>query len=145
MAAQHGTRTKFNAGCKCDACKQANRAYFKARRRKQEPAERKPAAPRNVTEFKPRIPNDPPVEREPGVTEAAVMAEIAGLSTAEQRPGLVAVALAHARVLDDPLAISQHASNGHRLAEALDKLRKGADARTGRLASVRSIGKQATG
>jgi len=64
------------------------------------------------------------------------MAEIEGLSTAA-RPGLVEVALAHARVLDDPVAISQHAANGHRLAEALRELRKGADQGRGRLASVR--------
>jgi len=68
-----------------------------------------------------------------------VLAEISGLSTAASRPGLIQVALALARVLDDPVAIAQHAASGHRLAEALDRLRKGADSGRGTLANVRQI------
>ena len=44
-----------------------------------------------------------------------------------------------ARVLDSPLAIAQHPSAAHRLSETLDKIRKGADGRTGRLAAVRQM------
>ena len=31
MAVQHGSRTKYNSGCRCEACVQANRDYNKAR------------------------------------------------------------------------------------------------------------------
>ena len=31
-SAQHGTRSKYNGGCRCDACKEANRDYEYKRR-----------------------------------------------------------------------------------------------------------------
>jgi hypothetical protein len=74
-----------------------------------------------------------------GSVETRVMAEISQLSTAEGRPGLVAIACAMAKVLDSPLAIAQHGSTGKALAEILEKIRKGSDSRQGKLASVRSM------
>ena len=67
------------------------------------------------------------------------MAEIGSLSTTGSRQGLVEIAIALARVLDSPLAIAQHPSAAHRLSETLDKLRKGADSKTGKLAAVRQM------
>lgn len=29
----HGTRSRYNDGCRCDACREANRAYAESRRR----------------------------------------------------------------------------------------------------------------
>lgn len=142
MPIRHGTRTCYNGGCRCDDCKMAARNYDKARRQKMLAAKhgggtvtqlQKPAA----------VPDLVPAEA--GPVESAVIAEIGGLSTAQNRPGLVEVARALAKVLDSPLAIAQHASAGHRLSETLDKLRKGADGKAGKLAAVRSMTRKATG
>jgi len=133
MASQHGSRTRYNTGCRCDSCKLANREYDKSRRQKILASKHAPAT---VTAL-PR-----PAEMqvgEVGRVEFGIMAEIAELSTAAGRPGLVAIASAMAKVLDSPLAIAQHGSTGKALAEILDKIRKGSDSRQGKLASVRSM------
>lgn len=136
MAARHGTRSKYNAGCRCDDCVQCNRDYDKSRRI---------AGRRNPTVTSlPLPPKSAPGEV--GAVQAGVLAEIGGLSTAADRKGLVEIALALAKVLDSPLAIAQHPSAAHRLSETLDKLRKGADGRSGRLAAVRQMTRrEATG
>lgn len=136
MAAQHGTRTRYNTGCRCADCKQASRDYDKARRQRVNAAKHGTGRLTAV----PQVPDVSPVlEHEAGRVEAGVLAEIGGLSTAASRQGLVEIAIALARVLDSPLAIAQHASAAHRLSETLDKLRKGADGRSGRLAAVRQM------
>ena len=136
MAAQHGTRTRYNTGCRCVDCKQAARDYDKARRQRLNAAKHNPAP---VTALS-QVPDISPVlDHEAGRVESGVLAEIGSLSTTASRQGLVEIAIALARVLDSPLAIAQHASAAHRLSETLDKLRKGADGRTGRLASVRQM------
>jgi hypothetical protein len=133
MAVQHGTRTKYNAGCRCDECKQASRDYAKSRAQAMRAKKHGPAkitALPTITE---------PVRADVGRVESGVLAEIDGLSTAASRQGLVEIAIALARVLDSPLAIAQHPSAAHRLSETLDKIRKGSDTRQGKLASVRSM------
>lgn len=133
MAAQHGTRTRYNTGCRCDACKQASRDYDKIRRQRMLASKHGPAA---VT----ALPTaGAPASDEVGRVEAGVLAEIGALSTTGSRQGLVEIAIALARVLDSPLAIAQHPSAAHRLSETLDKLRKGADTRQGKLAAVRQM------
>lgn len=133
MAVKHGSRTKYNQGCRCDECKMAAREYDK-RRRLARAAGTTPSA--SVT----KLPTAPmAVTDEPGRVESGVLAEIGGLSTAASRQGLVEIAIALARVLDSPLAIAQHPSAAHRLSETLDKIRKGADSRVGKLAAVRSM------
>lgn len=136
MAVRHGTRTRYNSGCRCVDCKKAASDYKKAHAQKQRAARhgqatvtaiRKPAA----------AATPPPVEL--GAVEAGVMAEIDGLSTAASRQGLVQIAVALARVLDSPLAIAQHPSAAHRLSETLDKIRKGSDGKGSKLAAVRSM------
>ena len=136
MAVQHGTRTKYNAGCRCDACKQANSDYNRTRGQSKRAAKHGPGT---VTKLPTATPVAVLAEPEPGRVEAGVMNEIGSLSTADSRQGLVEIAIALARVLDSPLAIAQHASAAHRLSETLDKLRKGADSRKGRLAAVRQM------
>ena len=133
MPTNHGTRTCYNTGCRCDPCVQASRDYDKKRRQKMLASKHGGGA--SVT----TLPTSANADHEPGMTESAVLAEIAGLSSADSRPGLVAVAITLARVCDSPLAIAQHPSAGHRLSETLDKLRKGTDGKTGRLAAVRSM------
>lgn len=144
MAVQHGTRTMYNRGCRCEGCVQSNRDYNKARG---QAIRARKHAPATVT----KLPTGPTLaavpDHEPGRVESGVLAEITGLSTASSRQGLVEIAIALARVLDSPLAIAQHASAAHRLSETLDKIRKGADNRKGKLAAVRSMtrSREATG
>lgn len=133
MAAQHGSRTRYNSGCRCDECKKASRDYDKVRRQRMLASKHGGGT---VTTLPTSTNAD---EHQPGMNEAGVLAEIGSLSTAASRPGLVAVAITLARVLDSPLAIAQHSSAGHRLSETLDKLRKGADSKAGKLASVRQM------
>ena len=139
MAVQHGTRTKYNQGCRCEPCVQCSRDYNKARAQAIRAKKHAPATAATVT----KLPNGPHLavaqEYEPGRVESGVMNEIAGLSTAASRQGLVEIAIALARVLDSPLAIAQHPSAAHRLSETLDKIRKGSDSRQGKLAAVRSM------
>lgn len=136
MAVKHGTRTRYNSGCRCDECKQASRDYDKARRQKMLAAKHTPPT-LTALPTGPSVPDS--VLPEAGRVEAGVLAEIEQLSTTASRQGLVEIAIALARVLDSPLAIAQHPSAAHRLSETLDKLRKGADSRKGKLAAVRSM------
>jgi hypothetical protein len=120
MAANHGTRRRCNEGCRCEACAAANNAY------QQEYRQRRVSPP--VT---------PPVS-DAGPVESGVMAEIDGLA-AQARPGLAQVALAVARVLDNPRAVNQHAA-AKVLSVLLDKLRSvSARGRRGGLAVVRTM------
>jgi hypothetical protein len=58
---------------------------------------------------------------EPGPVEAGVEAEISDLA-AEARPGLAQIALALARLMDDPRAVNQQPAAAKTLAMLLDKL-----------------------
>ncbi|HWY00533.1 MAG TPA: hypothetical protein VNY55_11810 [Mycobacterium sp.] len=73
----------------------------------------------------------------PGPVELAVEVEIAGL--AEARPGLAQIALSLAKILDNPRAVNQQPAAAAKLADILDRLRMGADARRSKLASVRQM------
>lgn len=136
MAVSHGSRSKYNQGCRCDPCVQANRDYNKARGQS---IRAKRNSPGSVTKLPTATKTAAPAPAEPGRVEAGVLAEIDGLSTAANRQGLVEIAIALARVLDSPLAMAQHASAAHRLSETLDKIRKGADSRKSKLAAVRQM------
>jgi hypothetical protein len=94
MAAKHGTRRRYNEGCRCEDCTADNTAYHQEYR--QRPIGDEPANPSSVVTV------SSPVT--PGPVEAGVEAEIAGL--ADARPGLAAAPLALARILDNPRAVS---------------------------------------
>lgn len=81
----------------------------------------------------------------PGRVEAGVLSEIEGLDQASERPGLKETALALARIMDNPKAVNQQAAAAAKLTDLLDKLRKGADSRRSRLASVRAMTSVKTG
>jgi hypothetical protein len=124
MAAKHGTRHRYNDGCRCDDCTAANAAY------QQQYRERPVVVPLSAPVT--------PQTFEPGPVEAAVEAEIAGL--AEARPGLSQAALAMARVLDNPKAVSSQPPAAKVLATLLDKLHSAsALGRRGGLARVRAM------
>ncbi len=140
MTGQHGTRTRYNAGCRCEPCKVANAEYAKQYAQVRRAEKVKPGAVTSIRAAKSAPKAAPsPESAGPGEVEAAVIAELAGLSTAGSRPGLMQVAISLARVLDTPSAVAQHASAAHRLSETLDKLRKGADAKSSKLAAVRQM------
>ena len=80
-----------------------------------------------------------PPASSPGPVELSVQAEI---GSAEARPGLAQLALAMARLLDNPRAVNQQLSAAKVLTSLLDKLHQaGATARRGHLAVVRSMTK----
>lgn len=128
--AQHGTRSRYTAGCHCDACKLAEAEYQKARRH----GVSKVTPITSATE----IPTTPK-EREVGAVETGVLGELDGIAMADARPGMKATAIALARVLDNPLTVAQHPSAAHRLTEILTTLRKGAEKKSSRLAAVREM------
>ncbi len=125
--ARHGTRRCYIGGCRCDDCTEANRLYF--RRGRAADNARPPAA---------AVPLPAPGASEPGPVESGVEAEIAGL--AEARPGMAQIALAMARVLDNPRAVNQQPAAAKVLASLLDKLHSvSASGRRGHLALVKSM------
>lgn len=82
--------------------------------------------------------------REAGEVEKSVRAELAGLKSAESRPGLVAAAIAMAKVLDNRVAVSQHPSAARQLQSVLTDLHKGGAADRSRLAVVRKMSERAS-
>jgi hypothetical protein len=116
---RHG-RTQYKKGCRCDVCCKAEAVYRKTRRHGIESAV-------------------PDTSAEMGRNERAVREEIAGLSSAETRPGLVAGAISMAKVMDNQLAIAQHSQAMNRLTEALKELHQGGETRQGRLAKIEKM------
>ena len=119
--ARHGTRTRYNPGCRCDDCVAANSSYQANYRQS-----RAPSAPVAVV----------PSPSGPGPVEAAVEAEIAELS--ESWPSLAQVALAMARILDNPKAISTQPAAARQLVAILGTFSKWTQ-RRGKLAVVKSM------
>jgi len=127
--ASHG-RGRYQRGCRCATCKEANRSYQRSHRSKR--------TLRAVT--------TPPADETSGVTgpvETAVESQLAGLPSAQERPGLAAIAIALARVLDDPSAVPHFAAAAHRLTEVLTTLTKSSTRRT-RLSAVRNMTQRGT-
>ncbi len=136
---EHGTRSMYVGGCRCPECRLAESNFQKGRRRRGiKPGMPLASAPHPEIAVAARAPVAP-IPAGPGRVEAAVDAEIAMLSTASKRPGLVAGALAMARILDNPLATPQHAPAMRRMQDALAELRIGADVHRGWLGDVREL------
>jgi hypothetical protein len=125
MTLRHGTRYRYSKGCRCDDCAEAARIYHRDYRL------RKLVGPVVV--------DVPDSGDGPGPVKAGVTEEIDGLA-AQARPGLAQAALAVARVLDNPRAVSSHPAAAKVLASLLDKLRAAsARGRRGGLALVRTM------
>jgi choline dehydrogenase-like flavoprotein len=95
MAAKHGTRRRYNEGCRCDDCAEANHLY--ARDSRQRHADGDPIGLSGV------VPLSPPVTHQsfgPGLVERAILTEIQGPDAVAR--GLAQAALAIARVIDNP-------------------------------------------
>jgi hypothetical protein len=128
MAARHGTRRSYTEGCRCDDCKGAQRLYQQRYRERR--------ADRAVARLPQPVPEG---GSPPGPVESGVEAEIRGVG-AEARPGLAQAALALARILDNPKAVSQQPAAAKVLGALLEKLRSAsARGRRGSLAVVRAM------
>ena len=120
-------RTRYLKGCRCDVCRRAQSEYRKKNRRDH--------TARRLAE----VPAVPEQRHSDGSVAGAVRQELDGLAGVEQRPGMVAVTLAMAKILDDDLAIPQHPAAAARLMELLAVLRKSGSKRRGKLAAVREM------
>jgi hypothetical protein len=140
MPSKHGTRQRYSAGCRCDDCKDSQRLYQQRYRERKTNGDTRlhPTAVAQITQVVIPAPSV-------GRVEAGVIAEIEGLAQAEVRPGLANAALELARLMDNPKATNQKPAAAAKLADLLDKLRKGADERKSRLASVRAMTSVKTG
>src|ERR1700757_5231637 len=143
-AKRHGTRRKYQTGCRCDQCKCAEAGYRKQLRQRQREeiglfpqvqqnvalglslvAGEKPyhdgmvSKPSTSTNALPTVGN--PTVDPANLVQAGVTEELDALGS-NLRPGLAAVALAMARVLDNPRAISTHPAAAKALTSVLDKL-----------------------
>jgi hypothetical protein len=119
MTLKHGTLHRYNQGCRCLECVDRNAEYRQQRRDK-------------------LAGEDVPAGQGPGPVELAVCEEIAGAVGA--RPGVAAVAVCLARLLDNPQARNQAPAAAKVLAGLLDKLvSDSARQRRGGLALVRTM------
>jgi hypothetical protein len=142
MATQHGKRSSYNKGCRCEDCVSAERSYQDNRRQTKLMAASVGNGP--VVAFR-QVATATPASDGPGRVEAGVLSEVEGLEQALERPGLRETALALARIMDNPKAVNQQAAAAAKLTDLLDKLRKGADSRRSKLASVRAMTSVKTG
>lgn len=92
MGARHGTRTKYNTGCRCEDCSLAEANYQKGRRHGVDQG--------NCHAYRGDDLNGRPARLEPGPAEAAILKTVEGLKAADLRPDLVQGALAMARILE---------------------------------------------
>jgi hypothetical protein len=139
-AKQHGTARAYRGGCGCEPCKDAYAAYrrqYRARKKRTAvtvaPVSPTALSDATVTSLRPA---PAPVV---GVAEQAVIDELTSLSSAVTRLSDVQGAIAMARILDNPNAISNQAAAQARLQNVMESLRKGSDRKKGRLASVQSM------
>ena len=116
--ANHGTPSRYSQGCRCADCTEAHRLRAIDYRTRKEESEPEPTSP--------------------GQVEKAVQAELGGLAVS--RPSLAAVAIAMARILDNPRAKSTQPAAAKVLVSALDALHKSsAQGRRGNLALVKEM------
>ena len=151
--ADHGTRQSYADGCRCPQCKAAQAKYHREYKARKAGADI-PVAPQGhprkgasvtalpVAEQARRVGKPAPGA---GAAETAVLEELATLTSAETRKGAAQAALAMARILDNPGALTQQPAAAARLTTILEDLRKGSARRKGRLASVQQMTRAATG
>jgi hypothetical protein len=140
MAAKsHGTRVRYLDGCRCDECKAAQRAYQRRYRERRANGETRPHSAAVVVA---ELPQAEAYQTDtPGPVEATAQQEIGSLAQVQTRPGLVAIALAMARILDNPRARSAQPAAAKVLVAVLDALHKGSTQRRCNLALVKSMTK----
>jgi hypothetical protein len=133
MSANHGTHSRYAQGCRCDDCREGHRLKAREYSQRKAAGQVKPDPSPDLDEGKEII--SLPSQ---GRVEAAVEAEIGAVS--DTRPGLAAVALALARLMDDPTAKNQAPAAAKVLVSVLDKLcATSARQRRGNLKLVRTM------
>lgn len=136
----HGERETYQAGCHCDLCKRAEAEYRKELRRLKREAvgEFAVAQVTGLSLVTGDSPGTPSPDRAPvGPVETAVQAEIDALGS--DRGGLKAAAVALAKILDNPKAVSTQPAAAAKLADMLETLRRNTDGKKSKLAAVRSM------
>lgn len=140
--AEHGERQCYADGCRCALCRQAQSRYRQEHKARQmgvvsefPKAGRKPktAAEAAVVAAQDAVPGVA------GWNEQQVLAELATLTSAETRKGAAASAIALAKILDNPNAVTSWVSAAKALPVILEELRKGSARKRGRLASVQQM------
>ena len=135
-----GSRQSYADGCRCAVCKAAQAQYmreWKARKAGADIEAPRMGRPPKGSSAAVTVAADSVSSG--GAVEAAVQAELAGLTSAATRLGAAEAAVAMARILDNPLALAQQPAAAARLTAILDDLRKGSARRRGRLASVQAM------
>jgi hypothetical protein len=124
MSDNEHDRNAYILGCRCATCTAANKEYQIAYRRRSRMKRKVTAGVEDSG---------------PGRVEAAVQLEVDQLGVAEQRPGLVAAALAMARILDTEGAVTSQPAACRQLMVALAELHRVPVSRRGRLAVVQKL------
>lgn len=132
MALEHG-RTRYTRGCRCAVCKGAQRDYQRARYQRKRGL---PVDPPDLPKLS--VIDSPPVSSPDGCVVAAMRAELEAAPAAVERPGLTAVALALAEILDDPRHVATQPAAARQLAAILGTLSKRTQ-RRGKLAVVKAM------
>ena len=132
MTLEHG-RTRYTRGCRCSVCKGAERDYQRDRYRRQRGLRVDSPGPPKLD-----VVDSLTVSSHDGFVVAAVRAELDGASAAVERPGLTAVALALAEILDDPKHVAVQPAAARQLVAILVTLSKRTN-RRGKLAAVKSM------
>lgn len=99
MTLQHG-RTRYTRGCRCEVCKAAERDYQRTRYQRQRGLATDDAA--DTRPVLTAVTGSDADSSGDGPVVAAVQAELDAAPAAAERPGLAAIALALAAILDDP-------------------------------------------
>lgn len=129
----HG-RSRYTKGCRCGICREANREYQRHYRAK--PLRAVPDTAAEVVSS--AVPGGLQRLDNGGVVAEAVQRQLDALGAVEARPGMAAIALRLAELLDNPLALPQHPAAAGRLVELLGRLSK-EQQRRGRLTAVRDM------
>jgi hypothetical protein len=131
MAASHGTQRRYVEGCRCDECKEAHRVSARGYRERRANGLTRPAT---VFAIPSGVVSEP---AGPGPVELGAATEIGELA-AEACPGLTQTALALARILDNPKAVSTQPAAARQLVAMLGMLSRRSH-RRGKLGVVKSM------
>lgn len=131
------THSRYAQGCRCDDCREGHRLAAREYSQRKSAGQTRPHLSK-IGHLRQNVATGENSPLEPGPVEAGVQAEIHGV--ADARPGLAQIALALARILDNPRAMSSQPAPAKVLASLMDKLRTaGVQGRGGRLAVVRTL------
>ncbi len=136
MTLEHG-RTRYTRGCRCEVCKAAERDYQRNRYQRQRGLAADDAADTPGLVLTAVTGSDADSSGD-GPVVAGVQAELDAASAAAERPGLAAIALALAAILDEPKHVAAQPAAARQLVAVLNTLAKRIS-RRGKLALVKSM------